>query len=59
MAFLEIIKNVDGNKKVKCVWYQKPKDTGTLLNVRSCAPLQYKLNIIEGTVQMIFRGTST
>ena len=54
--FLDININVDGNMQVECGWYQKPTETGTLLNFRSCAPLQR--NIIEGTVHRILRSTS-
>ena len=57
--FFDININVAGNKQIKGGCYQKPTDTGTLLNFGSCALLQYKRNIIEGTVHMIFRSTST
>ena len=46
-------------QKVTCGWYQKPTDTGTFLNFRGCAPLQYNRNVIEGTVHRVFRSTST
>ena len=59
LAFLDLNINVDSRKKVTCGWYQKPTDTGTILNFRSCAPLQYKRNVVEGTVHRIFRSTST
>ena len=41
-----------------CGWYQKPTDTGTILNFRGSAPLQYKRNVFEGTVHRAFRITS-
>ena len=60
LAFLNLNVNVDSAKKVTCGWYQKPTDTGTILNFRGCAPLQYKKkNVIEGTVHSVFRRTST
>ena len=59
LAFLDLNVNVDSGKKVTFGWYQKPTDTGTILNFRGCAPLQYKRNVIEGTVHSIFRSTST
>ena len=59
LAFLDLNVNVDSAKKVTCGWYQKPTDTGIILKFRSCAPLQYKRNVIEGTVHRIFRSTST
>ena len=59
LAFLDLNVNVDSAKKVTCGWYQKPTDTSTILNFRGCAPLQYKRNVIEGTVHRVFRSTST
>ena len=47
------------SRKINCGWYQKPTDTGTVLNFRSCAHLQYKRSVIEGTVHRVFRSTST
>ena len=37
-----------------CTWYQKPSDTGTILNYRSCATLQHKKSIIQGTIHNLF-----
>ena len=59
LAFLDLNVNVDSAKKVTCGWYQKPTDTGTILNFRGCAPLQYKRTVIEGTVHRVFRSIST
>ena len=59
LAFLVLNVNLDSGKKVTSEWYQKPTDTGTILNFRDCAPSQYKRNIIEGTVHRVFRRTST
>ena len=50
LVFLDFNVNVVSGKKVTCGWYQKCTDTGTNLNFRGCAPLQYKRNVIEGTV---------
>ena len=33
-------------------------DTGTILNYRSCATLQHKKSIIQGTIHRLFRATS-
>ena len=41
-----------------CTWYQKPSDTGTILNYSSCASLQHKKSIIQGTIHRLFRATS-
>ena len=44
---------------VICNSYQKPTDTGTILNYTSCAPTQYKCSsVIQGTVHRIFRSKS-
>ena len=59
LVFLDLNVNVDSGKKVTCGWYQKPTDTDTILNFRVCASLQYKRNVIEGTVHRVFRSTST
>ena len=59
LTFLDLNVNVDSAKKVTCGWYQKPTDTGTILNFRGCAPLQYKRNVFEGTFHRFFRSTST
>ena len=58
LAFLDLNVNVDSGKKVTCGWYQKPPDTGTIINFRGCAPLKYKRNVIEGTVRRVLRNTS-
>ena len=51
--------NVNSCKEINCEWYKKPTDTGVVLNFRSCAPIQHKKNIGEGTVHRVFRSTST
>ena len=38
LAFLDLQISIDKSKKISCGWYQKPTDTGTILNFRSCAP---------------------
>ena len=55
LAFLDLNVNVDSGKKITCGWYQKPTDTGTILNFRGCAPLLNKRKNIEGTVHRVFR----
>ena len=59
LAFLDLQISIDKSRKISCGWYQKPTDTGTILNFRSCAPLQYKRSEIEVTVYRVFRSTST
>ena len=58
LAFLEINVNVSSKCNITCDWYQKPNDNGIILNFRSCAPLQHKKNVIQGTVHMVFNATS-
>ena len=39
LPFLDMSINVQLEGNFFCTWYQKPSDTGTILNYRSCAPL--------------------
>ena len=59
LPFLDLNINVSQGRRVTCSWYQKPTDTGTILNYRSCAPTQYKRSVIQGTVPRVFRSTSS
>ena len=59
MSFLDLNINVSQGRGVTCNWYQKPTETGTILNYRSCAPTQYKRSVIQGTVLRFFRNTSS
>ena len=59
MAVLDLQTSIDKNRKINCGWYQKPTDTGTILSFGSCAPLQYKRSLVEGTVHRDFCSTST
>ena len=58
LAFLDLNINLNEDRKISCHWYQKSTDTGIILNFRSCAPLQHKKNVIQGTVHRIFNATS-
>ena len=58
LAFLDMRVHDDINRKITCKWYQKPTDTDTTPNFRSCVPFQHKKNIIEGTVHRLLRCTS-
>ena len=57
LAFLDINVIVSSKSIINCHWYQKPTDTGIILNLRSCAPLQHKKNVIQGTVHRVFNAT--
>ena len=56
--FLDMSINVKPEGTIFCTWYQKLSDTGTILNYRSCAPLQHKKSTKQGTIQRLFRATS-
>ena len=58
LAFLDLNINLNEDRKISCYWYQKSTDTGIILNLRSCAPLQHKRCVIQGTVHRIFNATS-
>ena len=58
LAFLDLNINLNEDRNISCHWYQKSTDTGIILNFRSCAPLQHKRNVIQGTVHRIFNATS-
>ena len=58
LAFLYINVIVRSKSNITCHWYQKPTDTGIILNFRSCAPLQLKKNVIHGTVRRVFYAAS-
>ena len=58
LLFLDINKNVSQDRGVTCNWYQKPTDTGSILNYRSCAPTQYKRSVIQGTKHRVFKSAS-
>ena len=58
LAFLGINVNESSKKNFTCQWYQKPTDTGIILNFRSCAPLQHKKIVIQGAIHRVFNATS-
>ena len=58
VAFLDINVNVSSKSKITCHWYQKPTETGIILNFLSCAPLQHKKNVIQVKVHRVFNAIS-
>ena len=44
---------------VTSTWYNKPTDTGLILNYHSLAPTRYKRSVVSGFVYRIFRACST
>ena len=59
LQFLDLNINVSQGRRVTCSWYQKARDTGIILNYRSCAPTQYKRSVIQGTVHRVLRSASS
>ena len=51
LAFLDLNVNVDSAKKVTCNCYQKPTDTGTILNFRGCALCCTKETLLKGRLK--------
>ena len=58
LAFLDMNININDCKEINYEWYEKPTDTGVVLNFRSCARIQHKKNTVEGNVHRVFRSTS-
>ena len=58
LAFLDINVNVSSESNITCHWYQKPTDTGIILNFCSCTTLQHKKIVIQGTVHTVLNATS-
>ena len=56
-SFLDLNINLNEDRKISCLWYQKSTDTGIILNFRSCAPLHNR-NVLQGTVHRICNATS-
>ena len=53
LPFLDLKKNVSKARG------QKPTDTGTILNYRSCTSTQCKRSVMQGTVHRVLRSTSS
>ena len=56
--FLDM-KVIRHSHKLSSTWYQKPKDTGLVMNLHFLAPLRYKQSVISGFVHRIFRSCSS
>ena len=53
---LDFNKNILQDKDANFNWYQKPSDTGTRLNARSSAQIQYRRSVMQGFAQRAFRS---
>ena len=58
LPFTDMSVNVEQEGTIFCTWYQKPSDTRTILHYRSCAPLQLRKDIIQGTTHHLFQCIS-
>ena len=47
------------NGKLTSTWYNKPTDTGLIMNYHSLAPKKYKRSVVAGLVHRIYRACST
>ena len=45
--------------RVSSSWYRKPTDTSLRLSFRSCAPVKYERNTVEGMIHRIHHATSS
>ena len=57
LSVLDMNINVNRCKEVNFEWHRKPIDTEVVF--RSCAPIQHKKNVVEGSVHCVFRSNST
>ena len=46
------------NNELHSKWYQKPSDTGLVMNFHALAPKKYKRSVIQGLVYRIYRASS-
>ena len=46
------------NNELHSKWYQKPSDTGLVMNFHALAPKKYKRSTIQGLVYRIYRASS-
>ena len=54
---MRIIRDLQGN--LSSTWYNKPTDTGLILNYHALAPRRYKKSVVSGFVHRIARACST
>ena len=58
LEFLDMAVHVKEERMITYKWYQKQTETGTIPNFQSCALLQHKKNMIEGTIHRLVLCTS-
>ena len=57
LLYMQIICEPRGN--LPSTWYNKPTDTGLILNCHALAPRRYKRSVVSGFVHRIVRACST
>ena len=55
---MKIIHNQETGK-LSSTWYNKPTDTGLIMNYHALAPKRYKRSVVSGFVHRIYRACST
>ena len=58
LAFLDMLLKRENNK-LSSTWYQKPTDTGLVMNYHALAPKRYKRSVVAGFVYRIYRACSS
>ena len=46
------------DRRISSMWYQKPTDTGLIVNYHALAPKRYKRSVVSGFVHRIYRACS-
>ena len=59
ITFLDMQITCDQHGKLSSSWYNKPTDTGLILNYHALAPRRYKRSVVSGFVHRISRACST
>ena len=58
LAFLDMLIKRDSNR-LSSTWYQKPTDTGLVMNYHALSPKRYKKSVVAGFVHRIYRACSS
>ena len=59
ISFLDMQICCDNQGKLTSTWYNKPTDTGLVLNYHALAPRRYKRSVVSGFVYRVYRACST
>ena len=58
LAFIDMMMIRD-KQKLSSTWYNKPTDTGLIMNFHALAPKRYKRSVVAGFVHRIYRACSS